>query len=50
MEYINNYIEQNKDRFLEDLFGLIRIPSISSLKEKKPQMYRAALYCKKNFL
>jgi hypothetical protein len=24
MEYINNYIEENKDRFLEDLFGLIR--------------------------
>ncbi len=30
MEYINNYIEQNKNRFLEELFGLIRIPSIDS--------------------
>jgi acetylornithine deacetylase/succinyl-diaminopimelate desuccinylase-like protein len=50
MEYINNYIEQNKDRFLEELFGLIQIPSISSLKENKPEMYRAAEYWKKVLL
>jgi len=46
MEYINKYIEENKKRFLEELFGLIRIPSISSLSEHKPDMYRAAEYLK----
>ena len=50
MENINNYIEQNKERFLEDLFGLIRISSISSLKENKPEMYKAAEYWKQTLL
>ena len=36
MEYINQYIEENKERFLEELFELIRIPSISSIAEHKP--------------
>ncbi len=44
MEQINRYIEENKERFLEELFGLIRIPSISSLKENRPEMYKAADY------
>jgi acetylornithine deacetylase/succinyl-diaminopimelate desuccinylase-like protein len=47
MEIINNYIEEHKDRFLEELFGLMRIPSISSLKDHKPDMYQAAEYWKK---
>ena len=46
MEVINKYIEENKERFLEDLFGLIRIPSISSIKSQKPDMYKAAEYWK----
>jgi acetylornithine deacetylase/succinyl-diaminopimelate desuccinylase-like protein len=50
MEYINNYIEENKDRFLEELFGLIRIPSISSIKSHKPDMYKAAEYLKELLL
>ncbi len=50
MEYIKNYIEENKDRFLDELFGLIRIPSISSLSEHKQDMYRAAEYWKKVIL
>ena len=50
MEYINNYIEENKDRFLEELFGLIRIPSISSVKSHKPDMYKAAEYLKELLL
>lgn len=42
MKDIDKYIEENKDRFLEELFELIRIPSISSLPEHKQDMYRAA--------
>ncbi|MDC1106857.1 dipeptidase [Prolixibacteraceae bacterium] len=50
MENINKYIEENKERFLEELFGLIRIPSISSIKEHKPDMYRCAEYWKQLML
>lgn len=50
MEIINNYIEENKDRFLEELFGLLRIPSISSLKDHKPDMHKAAEYWKELLL
>ena len=50
MDYINKYIEENKERFLEELFELIRIPSISSIKNHKPDMYKAAEYWKKLLL
>ena len=30
MKTTDKYIKENKDRFLEELFELIRIPSISS--------------------
>lgn len=50
MEYIEKYIEENKERFLDELFGLIRIPSISSQAANKPDMYRAAEYWKKILL
>ncbi|MCK3685788.1 dipeptidase [Maribellus sp. YY47] len=50
MEYINQYVEENKDRFLEELFGLIRIPSISSEKSHKEDMYKAAEYWKQTLL
>lgn len=50
METINNYIEANKDRFLDELFGLMRIQSISSIKEHKPDMYKAATYWKELLL
>lgn len=42
MKDLKNYIETNKDRFLEELFSLIRIPSISSQDEHKPDMIRCA--------
>lgn len=44
------YIHNNKDRFLEELFGLLRIPSISTESAHKPDMYRAANYWKKLLL
>ncbi|MCK5840355.1 MAG: M20/M25/M40 family metallo-hydrolase, partial [Bacteroidales bacterium] len=50
MENIKQYIEEHKDRFLEELFELIRIPSISSLSEHKPDMMKAAEYWKKTIL
>lgn len=42
MKDLKSYIDQNKDRFLEELFSLIRIPSISSKAENKPDMVRCA--------
>lgn len=50
MSEIKNYIEVNKQRFLNELFDLIRIPSISSLSENKGDMYKAAEYWKKTLL
>jgi len=38
------YIEQNKDRFLEELFELLRIPSISADSAFKGDVARAADY------
>ena len=46
MEKVLNYIEQNKDRFLEELFEAIRIPSISSLSEHKDDMRKMAEFLK----
>ncbi len=42
MDNVKQYIEEHKDRFLEELFELIRIPSISSLNDHKPDMQRCA--------
>ncbi len=41
---IKNYIEQNKDRFLEELFELLRIPSISANDDNKEDIYKAAAF------
>jgi acetylornithine deacetylase/succinyl-diaminopimelate desuccinylase-like protein len=46
MEHITQYINEHRDRFLHELFGLIRIPSISSEPEHKEDMLRAAEYWK----
>jgi acetylornithine deacetylase/succinyl-diaminopimelate desuccinylase-like protein len=48
MEHVNQYISEHKDRFLQELFGLIRIPSISSVIEHKDDMIKAAEYWKKS--
>ena len=50
MENIKNYIKENENRFLEELFGLIRIPSISSESAHKPDMIRAAEYWRDSIL
>ncbi|MEE4198858.1 MAG: dipeptidase [Bacteroidales bacterium] len=42
MEKVKQYIEENKDRFLEELFEMIRIPSISSIKDHKQDMVKMA--------
>jgi len=50
MEAIKNYIEKNKDRFLEELFELIRIPSVSAKDENKKDMLRMAEHLKNSLL
>ncbi|WP_299581097.1 dipeptidase [uncultured Sunxiuqinia sp.] len=50
MNQIEKYIEEHKDRFIQELFGLIRIPSISSQSEHKADMYKAAEYWKELLL
>jgi acetylornithine deacetylase/succinyl-diaminopimelate desuccinylase-like protein len=50
MTYIKDYVNENKDRFLEELFELIRIPSISSLSEHKQDMIKCAEHWKKIIL
>ncbi|MDL2308672.1 dipeptidase [Bacteroidales bacterium OttesenSCG-928-C03] len=42
MNDLKTYIENNKERFLEELFSLIRIPSISSQESHKGDMVRCA--------
>ena len=39
---MKQYIETNKERFFEELFSLLRIPSVSSLEQHKPDMQRCA--------
>ena len=50
MEAIRRYVEEHRDRFLDELFGLIRIPSISANKEAKVEMQRAAEYIVRSLL
>ena len=50
MDKVKQYIEENKERLLEELFELIRIPSISSLSDHKPDMIKTAEKFKENFL
>lgn len=39
---IKSYIQENESRFLDELFSLMRIPSISALPEHKEDMHRCA--------
>jgi len=47
MEKPELYLEQNRERFLSELFELLRIPSISSQEQHKDHMMDAAGYWKK---
>ena len=42
MKEINQYIENHKQRILDELFELIRMQSNTSLPKHKPDMYKAA--------
>ena len=47
MDHVQAYIDEHRDRFLQELFGLIRIPSVSSVADHKPDKLRAAEYWRK---
>lgn len=47
---IKNYIETNKERFLQELFELLRIPSVSAVKEHNIDMVEAAGFIRKKLL
>ena len=47
---IKDYIEKNKDRFLDELFSLIRIPSVSSSSEHRDDMLKMAGAVKNSLL
>ena len=42
MDKVKDYISANKERFINELFDLLRIPSISAQSEHKPDMQRCA--------
>lgn len=42
MDQVKVYIEKNKERFISELFDLLRIPSVSAQSERKPDMKRCA--------
>lgn len=50
MEEIKAYIEKNKERFLSELFDLIKIPSISAMEEHSADMQKTADYIKQALL
>jgi acetylornithine deacetylase/succinyl-diaminopimelate desuccinylase-like protein len=50
MKDLQQYIQDNKQRFLDELFGLIRIPSVSSNPEHKADMIRTAEYLRDHLL
>lgn len=47
MEQLNSYLEKNKQRFLDELLGLLRIPSVSADEKFKNDVLRCAEEVKK---
>ncbi len=50
MEKVNKYIETNKDRFLNELMELLKIPSVSADSKFKKDVERAAEFIKESLL
>ncbi len=50
MKEIKSYVDANRDRFLDELFNLIRIPSISAKAEAKEDMHKTAEFIRKSLL
>lgn len=50
MEKFAKYIDENRDRFLNELFDFIRIPSVSAKAENKEDMVKCAEFVKKSLL
>lgn len=50
MEYIKTYIEQNKQRFLDELFDLLRIPSVSADPKYKGDVAKTAEAVKESLI
>lgn len=50
MDNINSYIEENKDRFLNELIDLLKIPSISADSKYKEDVRKAAEFTKQSLL
>ncbi len=48
MEKVQEYISGNKDRFLNELMELLRIPSVSADSKFKSDLQKAAEYIRKN--
>ena len=50
MKNFKNYIEENKNRFINELFELLRIPSVSAKPEHDLDVRSAAELLKKHFI
>lgn len=50
MDQVKNYVEKHKERFLNELFEVLRIPSISAQSEHKPDMVRCAEHLAKTLV
>ncbi|CAN5393807.1 dipeptidase [soil metagenome] len=50
MDALNSYIDNNKDRFLEELMELLRIPSVSADPEFQDDVFEAAEYVREKLV
>ena len=50
MEKIKKYVDKNRQRFLDELFDLLRIPSVSARPEHREDMLRAAEFIRQKLL